>query len=83
MSQPTVVLVHGAFAERAPAAAWRTRPSWGIVSTSDHTTNPEVQRFAYQRAGVDTVEVNSSHLMLSHPAVVAEMIRSAVESVPV
>ncbi|CAI7981023.1 MULTISPECIES: alpha/beta fold hydrolase [unclassified Parafrankia] len=71
-----------AFGEKAPAAAWRTRPAWGIVATSDHAINPEVERFGYQRAGVDTVEVDSSHLvMFSQPTVVADLIRTAVKSV--
>lgn len=71
-----------AFGDEAPAAAWRTRPAWGIVATSDHTINPEVQRFGYQRAGVDTIEVDSSHLvMISQSSVVTDLIRTVVKSV--
>ncbi|MGW4587739.1 hypothetical protein [Amycolatopsis thermoflava] len=44
-----------AFGEPASAAAWRTRPSWGVVSTLDRTINPDVERFGYQRAGTTTV----------------------------
>jgi pimeloyl-ACP methyl ester carboxylesterase len=68
-----------AFAEPAPAAAWRTRPSWGLVAAADRTINPDVERFGYDRAGMTTVEVDSSHLvMLSHPAEVADLVRTAV-----
>ncbi|MEX5632777.1 alpha/beta fold hydrolase [Parafrankia sp. FMc2] len=71
-----------AFGENASAAAWRTRPAWGIVATSDHAINPEVQYFGYRRAGVDMLEVDSSHLvMFSRPAAVADLIRTAVKAV--
>ncbi|AGL16884.1 alpha/beta fold hydrolase [Actinoplanes sp. N902-109] len=71
-----------AFAEAAPVAAWRTKPAWGIVCSADHTINPDVERFGYQRAGVKTVELDSSHLvMLSHPRQVADLIGEAVAAV--
>ncbi|GHE72556.1 alpha/beta fold hydrolase [Streptomyces spiralis] len=71
-----------AFGEKAPAAAWKTKPSWGLVSSSDRTINPDVERFGYQRAGMTTVEVDSSHLvMLSHPRRVADLIEEAVRAV--
>ena len=41
-----------AFSEAAPVAAWKTKPAWGIVSSADHTINPDVERFGYQRAGL-------------------------------
>jgi pimeloyl-ACP methyl ester carboxylesterase len=71
-----------AFADAAPAAAWRTKPSWGLVSSSDHTINPDVERYGYQRAGMTTVEVDSSHLvMLAHPERVVDLIEEAVRAV--
>ncbi|CAL9280556.1 alpha/beta fold hydrolase [Streptomyces sp. SudanB182_2057] len=70
-----------AFADPAPAAAWKTKPSWGLVASSDHTINPDVERYGYQRAGMTTVEVDSSHLvMLSHPQRVVELIEEAVRA---
>ncbi|MEU3414707.1 alpha/beta fold hydrolase [Streptomyces sp. NPDC006658] len=70
-----------AFADAAPAAAWRTKPSWGLVAASDHTINPDVERYGYQRAGMTTVEVDSSHLvMLSHPERVVDLIEEAVRA---
>lgn len=75
-------LAGAAFAEKAPAAAWKTRPAWGAVSSADHTINPDVERFGYQRAGMTTVEIDSSHLvMLSHPAEVVDLIRRALATV--
>ncbi|MGW0207450.1 alpha/beta fold hydrolase [Streptomyces sp. NPDC003233] len=70
-----------AFAEKAPKAAWKNKPSWGLVATADHTINPEVERYGYQRAGMTTVEVDSSHLvMLAHPERVNELIEEAVRA---
>ncbi|MFD8221721.1 alpha/beta fold hydrolase [Streptomyces sp. NPDC059697] len=70
-----------AFAEKAPKAAWKTKPSWGLVATADRTINPDVERFGYQRAGMTTVEVESSHLvMLAHPERVIELIEEAVRA---
>lgn len=69
-----------AFTEPASAAAWKTKPAWGSVSTKDTTINPDVERFGYQRAGITTVEIESSHLvMLSHPKEVADLIRQAIQ----
>ena len=68
-----------AFTEKATAAAWKTRPAWGSVAVNDHTINPDVERFGYQWAGMTTVEIESSHLvMLSHPKEVADLIRTAI-----
>ena len=68
-----------AFTEKATAAAWKTKPAWGSVAINDHTINPDVERFGYQRAGMTTIEIESSHLvMLSHPKEVADLIRTAI-----
>ncbi|NII41599.1 pimeloyl-ACP methyl ester carboxylesterase [Curtobacterium flaccumfaciens] len=69
-----------AFGEPASVAAWKTKPSWGIVSSADHTINPDVERFGYQRAGVRTVtEIDAPHLVMqTHPAEVAGVITDAV-----
>ncbi|GIF17973.1 pimeloyl-ACP methyl ester carboxylesterase [Actinoplanes tereljensis] len=72
-----------AFGEPAPVAAWKTKPSWGIVSSADHTINPDVERFGYQRAGVrEVVEIDGPHLVMqTHPKDVADVIEKAVQSV--
>lgn len=73
-------LAAAAFTEAAPVAAWKTKPSWGVVASSDRTINPDVERFGYRRAGMTTTEVDSSHLvMLSHPKAVASVIREVIE----
>jgi pimeloyl-ACP methyl ester carboxylesterase len=69
-----------AFGEPASVAAWKTTPAWGIVSAADHTINPDVERFGYERAGLtQVVELDSPHLaMLTHPHEVADLIEAAV-----
>lgn len=69
-----------AFGEAASVAAWRTKPAWGIVSSSDHTINPEVERFGYQRAGARAVvEIDAPHLVMqTHPVEVAKVITDAI-----
>ena len=75
-------LAAAAFTEKASAAAWKTRPGWGSVATADRTINPDVERFGYKRAGLTTIEIDSSHLvMLSHPHEVADLIREAIKAV--
>jgi pimeloyl-ACP methyl ester carboxylesterase len=70
-----------AFSEKAPTAAWKTKPSWGLVATADRTINPDVERYGYERAGMTTVDVDSSHLvMLAHPERVAGLILDAVRA---
>jgi hypothetical protein len=60
-------LAGAAFTEKASAAAWKTKPSWGSVATADHTINPDVERFGYQRAGTTVTEIDSSHLVMLSP----------------
>ncbi|MWB97401.1 alpha/beta fold hydrolase [Agromyces seonyuensis] len=69
-----------AFGETASVAAWKTKPAWGIVSVADHTINPDVERFGYQRAGLRTVvELDAPHLVMqTHPAEVAKVITDAI-----
>jgi pimeloyl-ACP methyl ester carboxylesterase len=72
-------LAAAAFTEKASAAAWKTKPAWGSVASNDLCINPDVERFGYQRGGVTSIEIPSSHLvMLSHPKEVADLIRTAV-----
>jgi pimeloyl-ACP methyl ester carboxylesterase len=69
-----------AFGEPASVAAWKTTPAWGIVASADHTINPDVERFGYQRAGLrEVVEIDGPHLVMqTHPAEVADVVERAV-----
>jgi pimeloyl-ACP methyl ester carboxylesterase len=84
------VLAHGqrplsanAFTEAAPAAAWKTKPSWGLVAVDDHTINPDVERFGYQRAGMTVVEVEGAPHLVMHqnPKAVADLVEQALAGV--
>ncbi len=59
-------------------AAWKTKPSWALVSTADRAINPELERYMSKRAGSTTVEVKSSHVAyISHAPEVAKLIEQA------
>lgn len=70
-----------AFNAPVPAAAWRTKPSYGILTTQDHALNPDLQRWMYQRSGAKVTTVAASHAVyMSQPAVVARVIEAAANS---
>jgi len=59
-------------------AAWKTKPSWAIVSTADRTVNPDLERFMAKRAGSKIVEIGGSHVaFVAHPEKVAKVIEQA------
>jgi hypothetical protein len=47
------------------APAWKSKPSWFLVSTDDRPINPEWQRFVAKRMGATVTSVPSSHASLS------------------
>ena len=66
------------------AAAWKTIPSWGLVAGQDKAIPPACERWMYGRANArKVVEVpHSSHVaMISHPKIVAGLIRDAAEAI--
>ncbi|MFJ9029123.1 alpha/beta fold hydrolase [Streptomyces sp. NPDC102274] len=70
-----------AFADTAGPAAWKTIPSWALVSSQDKTISPELERFEAERARSHTVEINAPHLaMLADPRAVTDLILDAARS---
>jgi pimeloyl-ACP methyl ester carboxylesterase len=65
------------------AAAWKTKPSWGIIAGSDKIINPDLERWYYERAKSHTTEIKgASHSVYeSHPKEVAAVITEAARSV--
>jgi pimeloyl-ACP methyl ester carboxylesterase len=62
----------------ATAAAWKTKPSWYLLTTEDHMIAPELQRFMSKRAGSKVTEVKGSHaIYVSRPDAVASIIEQA------
>jgi pimeloyl-ACP methyl ester carboxylesterase len=72
----------GLFSHDAEGVAWRSKPSWYIRATQDHTVHPDLERFVAERMGATLYNVDSSHVpMLSHPDVVLDVIRTAAAAV--
>src|SRR5262249_30559417 len=70
-----------AFTDPAGPAAWKTLPSWFLVSTEDRMINPGLERFMAARIGATTIEVRSSHASpASHPKEVAGLILAAAHA---
>jgi pimeloyl-ACP methyl ester carboxylesterase len=72
-----VVALNGAVTE----PAWKSKPSWYLVSTEDRMIPPPAQRSMSKRAGSDAVEVKGSHAVyVSQPQAVADLIKKAAGS---
>jgi pimeloyl-ACP methyl ester carboxylesterase len=70
-----------AFADPAGPPAWKTKPSWALVSTQDRMINPDLERFMAARMHATTIEVRSSHASpASHPKEVAGLIMAAARA---
>ena len=65
------------------AAAWKTKPSWGIVAGSDQIINPDLEKWYYNRAQSHWIVVEgASHSVYeSRPKEVAAVIEAAAEKV--
>ena len=71
-----------ALGETISEPAWRTKPSWYLVTTEDRMIPPPAQREMSKRAGSTVVEVEASHsVYVSQPAAVAELIEKAASEV--
>jgi len=62
--------------------AWKSKPSWYLVSTDDKMIPPDAQRAMSKRAGSTVVEATGSHAVyVSQPRAVADLIVQAANSV--
>ncbi|MBN8885349.1 MAG: alpha/beta hydrolase [Rudaea sp.] len=58
--------------------AWKSKPSWYLVTTQDRMIPPPAQRSMAKRAGAAVTEVAGSHaIYVSQPQAVAKMIEQA------
>jgi pimeloyl-ACP methyl ester carboxylesterase len=65
----------------ATKAAWKTIPSWTLVTTQDLAIPAESMRFMAARAGSTTVEIDASHAVtVSEPDAVADLIDTAARA---
>ena len=70
-----------AFDDRPSVAAWKTRPSWYIVSANDRIISPDLERAMARKIGATTVTLPTSHVPQdSRPADVAAVILAAVDA---
>jgi len=71
-------IIASAFGGSVDQAAWKTIPSWYLVTQDDRAINPDLERFYAKRMGAKTTEIKSSHVpFISHPAEVARLIEQA------
>jgi pimeloyl-ACP methyl ester carboxylesterase len=63
-------------------AAWRTKPSWYLLTTEDRMIPPPAQQEMSARAGSTVEEATGSHaIYVSQPEAVAELIEKAASEV--
>ena len=73
-------LAQKAVAAPMPVAAWRSKPSYAVLTTQDHVVSPQLQRWMYQRSGARVTEVSAGHAVyISHPDAVARVIEAAAK----
>jgi pimeloyl-ACP methyl ester carboxylesterase len=66
------------FATPITKAAWRDKPSYGIVATEDKSIAPEIERAMYKRSNTKITEIKGSHVVfMSQPEAVAKVIIAA------
>lgn len=71
----------GAFGAPASQVAWKSRPSWYVLSTEDRVIPPAAQRRMATRANAAITEVNASHAVyMSNPEAVAAVIDLAAQA---
>src|SRR6476659_1238780 len=82
-SRSQVLAAASVFNTPLTAAAWKTKPSWGIVAGNDQIIDPDLERWYYERAKSHATEIKgASHSVYeSHPeevvAVIADAARNA------
>ena len=71
-----------AFGQAVTTAAWKTRPSWFVVSLDDHMIPPQQQQDMAKKIGATVTALKTSHVPQEvQPEKVAAVILSAVQAV--
>jgi pimeloyl-ACP methyl ester carboxylesterase len=82
MANAQMPVAAAAFDAPVTVAAWRGKPSYGIVATADRALNPMLARWMYKRSGAKMTEIKASHLVyISQPGAVASVIERAARSI--
>ena len=84
MARSQVLAAAPVFSSPLTAAAWKTKPSWGVVAEDDKIINPDLERWYYARAHSHVTEIaGASHCVYeSHPQQVAAVIEEAARQAP-
>jgi pimeloyl-ACP methyl ester carboxylesterase len=70
------------FDEKLTVAAWKTKPTWAIVSTQDRMLPPAMEASSAKKMGAVTTTLATCHMsVLEEPAKVAAVIDEAAKSV--
>jgi hypothetical protein len=82
MANSQMPVAAAAFDAPVTVAAWRDKPSYGIVATADRALNPMLARWMYKLSGAKVTEIKASHLVyISHPGAVTSVIERAARSI--
>src|ERR1700678_3945480 len=69
------------FDEKLTTAAWKTKPTWAIVSTNDRMLPPAMEESSARRMGAVTTTLPTCHMViLEEPAKVAAVIDQAART---
>jgi pimeloyl-ACP methyl ester carboxylesterase len=75
-------LAASAFGQTATVAAWKTKPSWFIITVEDRVVSDQLQRAEAERMAARVTVLHASHMsLLSQPGKVAAVIAEAAEAV--
>jgi len=81
MANSQMPVAAAAFDAPVTVAAWRDKPSYGIIATEDRELNPILARKMYKRSGAKITAIRAGHLVyISHPGAVASIIERAARS---
>jgi pimeloyl-ACP methyl ester carboxylesterase len=74
-------LALSALNEKATEPAWKTIPSWAVLSAADLVIPPDEQHFMYDRIKAKVTSVDAGHTaLISHPDVVVKVIEEAANA---
>jgi pimeloyl-ACP methyl ester carboxylesterase len=78
MADEQVPLQLSGITTRAKKAAWKTKPTWYLVSKDDAIIPPDSERMFAKRMKATTQEISGSHVaFVAHPEVAAKLIEDA------
>jgi pimeloyl-ACP methyl ester carboxylesterase len=64
--------------EKLTHAAWKSKPSWHVIATKDHTLSPAMEEAGAKKTGGVAISIPTCHVaMLQEPQKVADLITDA------